>query len=246
MTKRCLVAGGASGIGAAIADRLCADGWTVFVLDRQAMDTPTSKTVDLRNSEAVHEAVTAFGAERSFDAVVVTAGVGVFGAIADTTDGAWRAAIDHNLTGPFHLLRAVIPFLADSSSVVTVASTNAIAPLRFEGAYTAAKAGLVAMSQSLALELAPRTRVNVVSHGLIDTPFIERITSDSELSRVAAEATPMGRIGTPDDAVGLIQFLLGSQAGYITGQHFVIDGGGTLPRTQSDAIMRQLSARGVA
>ena len=179
--------------------------------------------------------------EAARDGVVVTAGVGVFGAIADTTDGAWRAAIDHNLTGPFHLLRAVIPFLAENASVVTVASTNAVAPLRFEGAYSAAKSGLVAMSQSLALELAPKVRVNVVSHGLIDTPFIERVTGDADLAKVAADATPLGRIGSPQESIGLIEFLLGSQAGYITGQHFVIDGGGTLPRSQSDAVMRQIS-----
>lgn len=238
---RCVIAGGASGIGAALAARLREDGWDVFVVDRKSPDTETSASVDLRDPEAIAAVVNDWGSTGPFNGVVVTAGVGVFGAVADTSDGAWRAAIDHNLTGPFYLLRAVIPFLAEQASIVTVASTNAVAPLRFEGPYSAAKSGLVALSQSLALELAPRARVNVVSHGLIATPFIERVTSDEALSRVAANATPLGRIGSPEDAIGLIHFLLGPQAGYITGQQFVIDGGGTLPRAQSDAVMRHIA-----
>ncbi len=238
--QRFLIAGGASGMGAAVVEALRSLGHNVHVLDRQATGHENDIVVDLRDAAATQEAVTQAVGEERLDGVVVTAGVGVFSSVAETTDRAWAAAIQHNLTAPFHVLRATIPRLADGASVVTVASTNAVAPLRYEGAYTAAKCGLVGLTTSLALELAPSARANVVSHGLIDTPFIAAITEHPQLSAVASESTPLGRVGTPQEGVALILFLLSDAASYITGQHFVVDGGGTLPRSQSDSIMRAL------
>ncbi len=239
MKQYAIVAGGASGIGAALAESLRRQQWEVAVLDRRADTAANEIEVDFRDADATASAIQA-AAGAGIDALIITAGVGVFGSVEQTSDSAWRAAVEHNLTGPFHVLRAAVPYMSTGSAIVTVGSTNVVAPLRFEGPYSASKAGLVALSQSLALELAPRVRVNAVSHSLIDTPFIAAVTGDPEIASAAARNTPMQRIGTTDDACGLIRFLIGPEASYITGQHFVIDGGGTLPRSQSDAIMQAL------
>jgi NAD(P)-dependent dehydrogenase (short-subunit alcohol dehydrogenase family) len=252
--RRAIVTGGAAGIGAATVRHLAGRGAAVAVLDRDGDGAAaiaaevggTAIEVDVASAGATTEAVQgAAAALGGLTDVVANAGLGLMKPLHQYSDDEWRLVIGVNLDGAFHTIRAAIPLLLEGGggSIVTVATLNAQRPLQGEGPYSAAKAGVVNLTQTVALEYAPTIRANCVSPGMIATALTQLITDDPGFAAVAEEGTPLRRIGTADEVAQVIGFLCSDAAAYITGQNLVVDGGAALPNLQADSIVRAVRER---
>jgi NAD(P)-dependent dehydrogenase (short-subunit alcohol dehydrogenase family) len=247
-----IVTGAARGIGAAVAARFAAQGAAVALLDRRAdeladvagaLDGAVPVTVDLADPGAAGEAVgIAVDALGGLTDVVNNAGVGRSKPLHLWTDDDWALVIGVNLTGAFAVMRAALPILVDGGGgcLVNIASLNALRPPPYEGPYSAAKAGVVNLTMTAALEYAPTVRVNCVSPGLVDTPLTAMITGDDRIAEAATRATPLRRIGTADDVADVVSWLCSPAAAYVTGQNIVVDGGSGLPNVQADSLLRTI------
>ena len=127
------------------------------------------------------------------------------------------------------------------TDLVNNASLTGLRPTRGEGPYSAAKAGVLNLTQTAALELAPVVRVNAVAPGMVHTPLTDIVVSTPAWREAAEAGTPLGRIGTAAEVADVILFLASPAASYVTGQTIVIDGGSVLPSLQSDALLRAIS-----
>lgn len=247
-----LVTGGGSGIGAETCRRFAAGGARVAVLDRVGDAAAAvadevgglGLTADVADAGQVEAAVAE--AERELGPLtdlVANAGLGRAKPLWDYTDKEWALIVGVNLTGTFTCLRAVVPGMVErgTGSVVTVASLTGIRPTMGEGPYSAAKAGVIALTQSAALEAAPAVRVNCVAPGMIRTPLTQMVTDTPEWLAGAEAGTPLGRVGEASEVADVVTFLASDAAGYITGQTIVVDGGSVLPSLQSDALLRAIS-----
>lgn len=255
LTGRCaIVTGGAAGIGAATVRLLASRGAAVAVLDRSATSAADvaaevgghAVAVDVTDPEATTAAVLeATAAMGGLTDVVANAGFGLNKPLHLYSDKEWRLVVGVNLDGTFHTLRAAIPILleAGGGNLVTVATLNATRPLQGEAPYSAAKAGVVNLTATAALEYAPTIRANCVSPGMIATGLTSVITSDPELSAIAESGTPLGRIGQAEEVAEVIAFLCSDAASYLTGQNLVVDGGAGLPNLQADAIVTAVRQR---
>ncbi len=250
-----LVTGGGSGIGEAVCRMFADGGAKVTVLDRdgEAANRVAEEiggravAVDVRDGEAMTRAVhDAAGAMGGLTDLINNAGVGTAKPLLDYTDKEWALLVGVNLTGVFNGIRAAGPIMlaAGGGSIVNNASLTAVRPTRGEGPYSAAKAGVLALTQTAALELAPTVRVNAVAPGMIQTPLTEIIAANDEWRTAAESGTPAGRLGTADEVAAVIGFLSSDDASYVTGQTIVVDGGSILPSLQSDALLRAISASG--
>ena len=251
---KAIVTGGGAGIGAATVRRLAERGAVVAVLDRlgdaaRAVADPLgghAYEVDVTDADATTAAVGAAAeAMGGVTDVVANAGFGLNKPLHRYTDDEWRLVVGVNLDGSFHTLRAAIPLLLEGGggSIVTVASLNASRPLQGEAPYSAAKAGVVNLTRTAALEYAPTIRANCVSPGMIATSLTAIITEDPGFTAVAEAGTPLQRIGSADEVADVIAFLCSDAARYITGQELVVDGGAALPNLQADAIVRAVRER---
>ena len=251
-----VVTGGASGIGSATCRALADEGARVGVLDRsidgavriaEEVDG-VALHADVGDSAAV-DAALAF-ADRELgglSGLVNNAGVGNLKPLESYTDKEidliWRV----NVAGTYHCLRAAVPYLrADAArrgapaSVVNIASVSGVRPTQGEAPYSAAKAAAIALTASAALEWAPAVRVNCVSPGFVHTPLNEMLVADDAGRSGIEGRTPLGRVGTAAETALLICFLLSDDAGYITGQNMVLDGGTLLPSAQMDPVLGPL------
>ncbi len=176
--------------------------------------------------------------------LVNNAGMGRNRPLHEYGDDEWDLVVRVNLTGAFYCMRAVIPMLlaAGGGCIVNNASLNALRPLPGEAPYSAAKAGLVNLTMTAALEYAPAIRVNCVSPGLIDTPLTEMVTANAGWVDAAEQGTPLRRVGSADEVAAVVAFLCSDAASYITGQNIVIDGGSGLPNLQADSLLRTIMA----
>lgn len=149
-----------------------------------------------------------------------------------------------NLTGAFHVIRATAPLLRASGegSIVNVSSLSGTIPTRGEGPYSVAKAALLALTRSAALELAPAIRVNAVSPGFIETPLTRPLFAVDGVRAGLEGRTPLRRVGTVDEVATTVVFLCSAAAGYVTGHNLVVDGGAALVHAQADPVLRQLLA----
>ncbi len=219
-----LITGGARGIGAAVASRLARDGWRVVVADRDPADTGTGRPVacDVSDETAVAALVDGIAAtEGRLDALVCNAGFSIRKPIAALSLAEWSSVLATNLTSTFLLARAAEAMLrASGGSIVTIASTRAHMSEPHTESYAASKGGLLALTHALAVSLGPAVRVNAISPGWI-------LTKGPAPTPAEHAFHPAGRVGTAEDIAALVAFLVGPEAGFITGAEFVVDGGVT-------------------
>ncbi len=221
--KRVLVTGGTSGIGAATARRFRDEGCEVVVLAR----TPGAGVIrcDVADRAQVDAAFAQVG---DLDVLVNNAGVSVRSPALDISPEQWDQVLATNLSGSFWVAQAAARrMLAGAGGVIlNTASTNALVGYRYYADYNATKAGLVALTRSLALEWAPRIRVNAVCPGYVLTPMQEAEYTPDMLAEVNRRI-PLGRHATPDELAGLFAYLASDEAAYFTGSVIVMDGGET-------------------
>jgi NAD(P)-dependent dehydrogenase (short-subunit alcohol dehydrogenase family) len=229
-----LVTGAAQGIGRAIAELFRAEGAEVAALDRDAeglgalaasgFETlPCDVSDEVAVESVVARAVDVFG---KLDGVVNAAGIHVQGALWETTPARFREALEVNLVGPFLVCRAAAPHLltAGQATVVNVSSASALSTFANRSAYAASKGGLIAMSKSMAKELAPKVRVNVLAPGLVDTPMARSIGGRNAMQD-AAERYALGRIGTAEEVAQAALYLTSCASSFVTGVTLAVDGG---------------------
>lgn len=226
-----VVTGAGHGIGAATARRLARDGWRPVCVDidgeaaRAVAESTNGLHVtcdvgrerDLRG--AIEAALRRFG---RIDAVVSNAGISEFGSLQDTDLEAWNRVLAVNLTACFLLARLTEASLRRArGAMVVIGSTRAHMSEPDTPAYSASKGGLLALTHSLALSLAPEVRVNCISPGWI------HVDEDETLSPEDHAQHPAGRVGMAGDVAAAVAFLLSAGAGFITGSELIVDGGMT-------------------
>jgi 2-hydroxycyclohexanecarboxyl-CoA dehydrogenase len=228
--KTAVVTGGGSGIGQAVAQRLRADGLHVAVIDLNPSDAEFAYTADVTDRTAVDDALTAIRAQLGPVTVLVNAaGLEKFKRFTDITFDDWQRVIDVNLNGVFHCVQAVLPDMIEAGwgRIVNISSSSTHSGQPFMSPYVAAKSAVNGLTKSLALEYGPSgITVNAVPPGFIDTPMLRKSEERGYLVvEKNIEATPVRRIGRPEDIAAACAFLISDEAGYITGQILGVNGG---------------------
>ncbi len=227
--KRVVVTGGTSGIGAATARRFHDEGCDVVVLSRGAGSggVPGAEGIACDVSDRA-QVLAAFERIGELDVLVNNAGLSVRRPALDIDSGDWDEVVATNLSGAFWVAQeAARRMLRGAGGVIlNTASTNALVGYRYYADYNATKAGLVALTRSLALEWAPAVRVNAVCPGYVLTPMQEAEYTPQMLAEVNSRI-PLGRHATPEELAGLFAYLASDEAAYFTGSVIVMDGGET-------------------
>lgn len=232
MSGVAVVSGGAGGIGRGLVTALTKLGTEVAVLDLAANDAAALSIVcDVTDPEAVRAAASKIESELGAPAkIVCAAGVVSEVALTDLPEGEWRRVVDASLTSAFLLTQALLPSMirAGGGAVVMMSSGWGRKGYPLGAHYAAAKAGVEALTKSIALEYADRgVRCNAIAPGPVRTTMIANNPAFDEDERAAL--IPMGRIGEVDDVVDPVLFLLGEGARYITGQVLHVNGGMLMP-----------------
>ncbi len=235
--KKTLITGGASGIGAAITERFLNEGAKVIVLGRNSAKLEAIRkefpTLDATLQADVSNPVEVTKAFRKLDGIwdgvdvlINNAGISIRHEFLTISFEDWEKIIRTNLGGVFLASQQAARRMIDKGGgvILNMGSTNGITGHPNYSDYNASKAGVIQLTQSMALELAPKVRVNVVCPGYILTPMQEaEYTKD--MLRECESKIPLGRLGNPGEVAALFAFLASEDASYITGQSFVIDGG---------------------
>jgi NAD(P)-dependent dehydrogenase (short-subunit alcohol dehydrogenase family) len=246
-----IVTGGASGIGRATAELLAGHGARVAVFDRDvdgakevaALIRGHAYDVDVRDGDAFAAAVDAAANDVGELRILVNnAGVGDLRPLHTVDERLWRRLLDVNLTGTYHGMRTVIPRMLDAGggTIVNVASLSGLSPTRNEAPYSAAKAAVIALTRSGALEYGPHVRVNCVAPGFVRTPLTAIWDDHPDAFAPIRDAIPLQRIGEAREIAELVLFLCSPRSSYVTGQTIVIDGGLSLPQAGTDAALAKL------
>ena len=247
--KTAIITGASSGIGLAAVQRFAAEGWRVILLARRR--TLMEKIIENLPNPGIHRiadgdysipetaetlkhSLTEWNIER-VDALVNCAGVIGADPIADSPMEQWRIPLDTILNGAILMTRTVVPFMKNGGRIVHVTSIHAFRAEKLSSAYATAKAAVGQYCRSAALELADRgILVNSVAPGFVDTPM-SSASGCSELETewfkndyVSGRHLPLRRAGKPEEIAGVLYFLCGPDATYITGQTLIVDGGLTI------------------
>jgi meso-butanediol dehydrogenase / (S,S)-butanediol dehydrogenase / diacetyl reductase len=237
--KRVLITGGASGIGAATAARFLEEGALVCVLDRDAkggaaileqlpglsaaLDADVS---DLSQVQAVFpETVRRMG---GVDVLVNNAGISIRHRFLDITAEEWAQVMAVNLTGMFYVAQVAARHMMEASGgvILQTASTNGVMGYPYYADYNASKAGVIALTKAMALELAPKVRVNAIAPGYVLTPMQRAEYTDAMLDELN-QKIPLRRHARPEEVAALFAFLASDDAAYISGHVYTIDGAET-------------------
>jgi len=235
--KRVLITGGAGGIGRATAARFLEEGARVAVLDsdgeacrrleRELAGLSGYVVADVADPDDIAQAFEDLdGLYGSPDVLVNNAGISIRHSFMDISPQEWRKVIDVNLAGVFFVAQqAARRMLAEGGGVIlNMGSTNGLLGYPYYAGYNASKAGVIELTRSMALELAPTVRVNAVCPGFILTPM-QAAEYTAEMQRAFSSKVPLNRLGRPEEVAALFAFLASDDAAFITGQCLVIDGG---------------------
>jgi meso-butanediol dehydrogenase/(S,S)-butanediol dehydrogenase/diacetyl reductase len=236
-SKRVLITGGAGAIGAATAKRFVEEGAHVYVFDRDEAACQRLKKempslagyilVDVADPDSVARAFNELDKRAGGpDILINNAGISIRHLFLDITPQEWRTVLDINLNGVFYVAQqSARRMLAQGGGViVNMGSSNGLMGYHYYADYNASKAGVIELSRSMALELGPTIRVNAVCPGFIMTPMQEAEYTP-EMRKAFEHKLPLNKLGEPEDVAALFAFLASDDAGFITGQYFVIDGG---------------------
>jgi len=237
--KRVLITGGASGIGAATATRFLEEGARVCVLDRDAQgcdhirrelpglaEAIIADVTDLMQVEAAFaEAVRLMD---GVDVLINNAGISIRHKFLDITPEEWEKVLSVNLTGVFYVAQTAARHMWErgSGAILQTASTNGLVGQPFYADYNATKAGVIALTKTMAVELAPKVRVCAVAPGFVLTPMQRAEYSEPMLEEVNRKI-PLRRHAEPVEIAALFAYLASDDAAYVTGQVITIDGGET-------------------
>jgi NAD(P)-dependent dehydrogenase (short-subunit alcohol dehydrogenase family) len=226
--KRVVVTGGTSGIGAATVQRFREEGSRVAAIADRDVEDP-ALLCDVADADQVARAF-----ERvdellgGVDVLVANAGISVRKPFLEIEEDDWRRVLDVNLTGVFHCAQQAARRMVagDGGVILMTASTNGLTGHPFYADYNAAKAGVIQLARTMALELAPKVRVSSICPGYVLTPMQRAEYSDEMLAEVNA-GIPLGRHASPDEIAALFAFLASDEGAYFTGATISIDGGET-------------------
>jgi NAD(P)-dependent dehydrogenase (short-subunit alcohol dehydrogenase family) len=238
-SKQVLITGGASGIGAATAARFLEEGAQVCILDRDAKaceairhqlpqisEAVVADVTDLKQVEAAFaQAVRAMGA---VDVLINNAGISIRHNFLDITPEEWDKVIAVNLTGVFYVAQTAARHMYERGAgvILQTASTNGIMGYPYYADYNATKAGVIELTKTMALELAPKVRVCAIAPGYVLTPMQRAEYTDAMLEEVN-QKIPLRRHAKPEEIAALFAFLASDDAAYATGHVYTLDGGET-------------------
>jgi len=254
--KAAIITGAGTGVGRALAEILAADGTSLVITGRspepleelrRQLESKSEIAVvvaditdDATPKSLVDTAMERFG---RLDYLVNNAGIGKPMPVHETTDDWLDTYLNVLLRSPFRLCREALAVMQDGASIVNVASTAAVIGILRSGAYAAAKAGLVGLSQHMAAQYGPRgIRTNVVAPGVLETPMTAYAWETARFRRMNFDMTPLNRTGRAEDAAAAIAFLLSDAARFITGQVIVVDGGWSATKFLSEEAVTAIPA----
>ena len=229
--RTAVVTGGGSGIGLAVVQRLRTDGHQVATIDLKPSESEYAHTADVTDRSQVDAALSTIRNQLGPVTILVNAaGLDGFKRFTEINFEDWQRIIDVNLNGVFHTIQAVLPDMLEAGwgRIVNISSSSTHSGVPYMAHYVAAKSAVNGLTKSLALEYGPSgITVNAVPPGFIDTLMLRHAEEHGYLGDIekSIAATPVRRMGRPEDIAAACAFLVSEEAGYITGQILGVNGG---------------------
>ena len=235
-SRRILITGAASGMGFEIARLFALEGAAVAMLDRNEDSLVNAAAelgvighcCDVTDRQGVNAMVAdAAGQLGGLDGVVNAAGILDITPFADLEPASWDRMLAVNLTGPFNVVKAALPFLrkAARATIVNIASVSALMPMPGTAGYSASKAGLLMFTKSLAMDLGPNIRANTICPGVIKTEMTRYLWENADHTARAADRVALKRLGEANDVARAALFFSTEDSGFTTGTELPVDGG---------------------